>query len=84
MLAMFFGYNMKLDQRTLKLEKKNGHEQSVLDFLTKENKAQQAQIDELKKKVAELEAENNDLRQELDNLRKQLNQHQNKHKPIEP
>jgi len=38
---MFFGYNLKLDKRTLKLEKKNGHEQH--------------QIDELKKKVERLE-----------------------------
>ena len=41
MLAMFFGYNLRLDQRTIKLEKKNGHEQS--------------QIDELKKKIERLE-----------------------------
>jgi tRNA(Phe) wybutosine-synthesizing methylase Tyw3 len=28
---MFFGYNLKLDKRTLKLEKKNGHEQHQID-----------------------------------------------------
>ena len=40
LLAMFFGYNLRLDARTVKLEKKNGHEQ--------------AQINELKKEVAKL------------------------------
>ena len=40
LLLMFFGYNLKLDKRTIKLEKKNGHEQ--------------AQIDELKKEIAKL------------------------------
>lgn len=41
MLAMFFNYNLKLDQRTLKLEKKNGYEQH--------------QIDDLKEKILSLE-----------------------------
>jgi hypothetical protein len=41
LLLMVFGYNLRLDKRTIKLEKKNGHEQ--------------AQIEELKKKVAQLE-----------------------------
>ena len=41
LLAMFFGYNLKLDGRTAKLEKKNGQEQK--------------QIDELKAKIAQLE-----------------------------
>ena len=40
MLTMFFNYSLKLDWRTAKLEKKNGHEQK--------------QIDELKKAVAKL------------------------------
>jgi cell division protein FtsL len=40
LLAMFFGYNLRLDARTVKLEKKNGHEQ--------------AQINELKKRVEKL------------------------------
>ena len=31
LFAMFFGYNLKLDKRTLKLEKKNGHEQHQID-----------------------------------------------------
>lgn len=38
---MFFNYSLKLDARTIKLEKKNGREQR--------------QINELKAKVAELE-----------------------------
>jgi len=33
LLAMFFGYSLKLDQRTLKLEKKNGHEQKQIKDL---------------------------------------------------
>jgi len=41
MLAMFFGYNLKLSARTASLEKKNGKEQK--------------QIDELKAKVKDLE-----------------------------
>ena len=36
LLAMFFGYNLKLDKRTVKLEKKNGHEQHQIDELRKE------------------------------------------------
>jgi|tagenome__1003787_1003787.scaffolds.fasta_scaffold17812981_1 hypothetical protein len=35
MLAMFFNYSLKLDARTVKLEKKNGHEQHQLDELKK-------------------------------------------------
>jgi len=33
---MFFNYNLKLDARTVKLEKKNGHEQKQIDELKKE------------------------------------------------
>ncbi|KLL04839.1 MAG: hypothetical protein MRERV_1c108 [Mycoplasmataceae bacterium RV_VA103A] len=44
MLAMFFGYNLTLDGRTTKLEKKNGKEQK--------------QIDDLKKEVEELKSKN--------------------------
>ena len=44
MLAMFFNYSLRLDARTVKLEKKNGKEQH--------------QIDELKKEIAELKARN--------------------------
>jgi uncharacterized protein YlxW (UPF0749 family) len=41
LLAMFFNYNLKLDARTVKLEKKNGHEQE--------------QINQLKDKIKRLE-----------------------------
>ncbi len=44
LLAMFFGYNLKLDGRTAKLEKKNG--------------AEQKQINELKKEIQDLKAKN--------------------------
>jgi uncharacterized protein YlxW (UPF0749 family) len=33
LLAMFFNYNLKLDWRTAKLEKKNGHEQEQINQL---------------------------------------------------
>jgi len=36
LLAMFFGYNLKLSARTAKLEKKNGHEQEQINQLKKE------------------------------------------------
>ncbi|WNE40627.1 MAG: Lipopolysaccharide assembly protein A [Mycoplasmataceae bacterium] len=36
MLTMFFNYSLKLDWRTAKLEKKNGHEQHQIDQLRKE------------------------------------------------
>ena len=41
LVAMFMGYNLKLDRRTVKLEKKNGSEQK--------------QLNELKAKVEKLE-----------------------------
>ena len=36
MLAMFFGYNLKLGIRTAQLEKKNGKEQAQINELKKE------------------------------------------------
>ena len=36
MLIMFLNYSLKLDARTVKLEKKNGHEQRQIDELKKE------------------------------------------------
>ena len=36
MLIMFLNYSLKLDARTVKLEKKNGHEQEQLNQLKKE------------------------------------------------
>ena len=36
MLAMFFNYSLKLDARTIKLEKKNGKEQKQIDQLKQE------------------------------------------------
>lgn len=35
-LAIFAGYNMKLDKRTLQLEKKNGKEQEQINQLKQE------------------------------------------------
>jgi hypothetical protein len=34
-LAIFAGYTLKVSRRTLKLEKKNGHEQHQIDELKK-------------------------------------------------
>ena len=81
-IAIIFGYTLTLDKRTVKLEKKNGHEQH--------------QIDELKKKIEELErkdihsdnlikkllAENKSLHEELRELKEQLAKYQNKRKAI--
>ncbi|RHZ36621.1 hypothetical protein [endosymbiont GvMRE of Glomus versiforme] len=39
LLAMFFGYNLKLSARTASLEKKNGKEQKQIDQLKKEFQA---------------------------------------------
>ena len=36
MLIMFLNYSLKLDARTVKLEKKNGHEQEQINQLKKE------------------------------------------------
>ena len=36
LLAMFFNYNLRLDARTVKLEKKNGHEQEQINQLKKD------------------------------------------------
>ena len=44
LLAMFFNYNLKLDARTVKLEKKNGHEQEQINQLTE-------QVKQLEKKL---------------------------------
>jgi len=43
LLAMFFGYNLKLSARTAKLEKKNGKEQRQIDDLKKELKRLKSQ-----------------------------------------
>ena len=36
MLTMFFNYSLRLDARTVKLEKKNGQEQEQINQLKKE------------------------------------------------
>jgi hypothetical protein len=59
---MFFNYNLKLDKRTLTLEKKNGHEQH--------------QIDELKKKIKELELEIKQLREAYQASQKKLQKYE--------
>jgi len=44
MLIMFLNYSLKLDARTVKLEKKNGHEQEQINQL-------QAKIKKLEQKL---------------------------------
>ena len=53
MLAMFFNYSLKLDARTVKLEKKNGHEQE--------------QISQLNQKIKDLETKFSDKQKKLKN-----------------
>ncbi len=36
LVAMFMNYNLRLDARTVKLEKKNGHEQEQINQLKEE------------------------------------------------
>lgn len=54
-VAIVFGYTFSLERRTLKLEKKNGHEQHQIDQLKAENKELKELSFSLKKKVQELE-----------------------------
>lgn len=62
LLAMFFNYNLKLDKRTLSLEKKNGHEQ--------------AQIDKLKEQIKELEKEIKQLREAYNTSQQKLKEYE--------
>ena len=43
---MFMNYNLKLDKRTIKLEKKNGHEQHQIDQLFSEVKRLKTKLKE--------------------------------------
>ncbi|CAG8546611.1 9869_t:CDS:1, partial [Cetraspora pellucida] len=54
LLAMFFGYNLKLGVRTAKLEKRNGHELDLIAKLESKDEKKQEQIEELKKEIEEL------------------------------
>ena len=58
LLAMFFGYNLKLDRRTVKLEKKNGHELDLITKLETKDEEKQKQIDQLKEEVEQLKKTN--------------------------
>ena len=59
LVAMFMNYNLRLDARTVRLEKKNGKEMKRLEELEKKDGAEQHQIDQLNKKVQELESKLN-------------------------
>jgi uncharacterized coiled-coil protein SlyX len=51
---MFMNYNLKLDARTVKLEKKNGKELKRIEELEKKNGHEQHQIDQLKEEIKKL------------------------------
>ena len=55
LVAMFMNYNLKLDARTVKLEKKNGKELKRIEELEKKDGVEQEQINELKAQVKRLE-----------------------------
>jgi predicted transcriptional regulator len=54
LFAMTLKYNLKLDARTLKLEKKNGKEQKEINELKKKDR----ETDELKQRFKQLEKTN--------------------------
>ena len=60
MLAMFFGYNLKLGTRTAQLEKKNGKELKRIEELEKKDGKEQKQINELKLEVEKLKGGQHD------------------------
>ena len=47
LFAMFFGYNLRLDARTVKLEKKNGHELEQIKQLTTKINHLEHQLNEM-------------------------------------
>lgn len=53
--AMFYGYKLKADKKSIILEKKEQQAEERIKELEKKNGAEQHQIDELKKKVEQLE-----------------------------
>ena len=55
LVTMFMNYNLTLDGRTTKLEKKNGKELKRIEEVEKKDENKQEQINELKEKIAELE-----------------------------
>ena len=56
LLAMFFNYNLKLDWRTAKLEKKNGHELERIEKLEAKNGKELKEIKKLKCEIRLLKA----------------------------
>jgi cell division protein FtsB len=60
MLAMFFGYNLKLGTRTAQLEKKNGKELKRIEELEKKNGREQREIDQLKAEIEKLKGGKHD------------------------
>ena len=54
LLAMFFNYNLKLDARTVKLEKKNGREMQSITELLNKSEYERREIEKLSREVKEL------------------------------
>jgi len=73
-VAIVFGYTFSLERRTLKLEKKNGHEQHQIDQLKAKVKELNNTVALLENKGRELEAENKQLHQEIKELRERYEQ----------
>ncbi|RHZ35561.1 hypothetical protein [endosymbiont GvMRE of Glomus versiforme] len=59
-LAIFAGYTISMEKRTLKLEKKNGSEQKQIEDLQKSLLAFSKDNDELRKELAKLKRKNHD------------------------
>ena len=55
LVTMFMNYNLTLDGRTTKLEKKNGKELKRIEELEKKNGKELAEIEKINKRVKELE-----------------------------
>ena len=53
LLAMFFNYSLKLDARTLKLEKKNGHEQEQINQVERRLRKLETKSSKDQKKLAD-------------------------------
>ena len=59
LVAMFMNYNLKLDARTVKLEKRNGEELKRIERLEKKNGQnghEQEQINQLKKEIEQIKS----------------------------
>ena len=56
LVAMFMNYNLRLDARTVKLEKKNGKEMKRIEQIEKQNDQKDEKINQLQEQVQDLES----------------------------